>query len=62
MYLQHAVCIELTFAGLDALKPFVISVSVAGMTAILIPSTSRSATTGLARFLERAALWARANY
>ena len=50
---------ELTFAGLDALKPFVTSVSVVGTAAILIPSTARSATTDSAGFLERAALWAR---
>ena len=35
----------LTFAGLDALKPPVISVAVAGTSTILIPSTARSATT-----------------
>ena len=35
----------LTFAGLGALKPRVISVAVAGTSAVLIPSTSRSAAT-----------------
>ena len=49
----------LTFAGLDAFKPSVTSVSVAGTSTILIPSTARSATTGSAGFQERAALWAR---
>ena len=54
MYL-HAVNIELTFAGLHALRPPVISVSVP---TILIPSTARSATTDSAGFLERATLCA----
>ena len=49
----------LTFAGLHALRPPVINVSVAGTPAVLEPSTPRSATTGSARFPERAALWAR---
>ena len=44
MYL-HGVSVALTFAGLDALRPPVISVSVAGTPAILIPSTVMSATT-----------------
>ena len=35
----------LTFAGVDALKPLVISVSIASTSTILIPSTARSATT-----------------
>ena len=48
--------IELTFAGLDALKPFVISVSVAKTSAVLEPRTTGSATTDLAGFLEGAAL------
>ena len=59
MYLQHFLSVELTLAGLNALEPFVVSVSVAGTAAILIPSTSRSATTDSARFLECAALRAR---
>ena len=41
-----SVSFGLTFAGLDALKPTVISVSVAGTSTILMPSTARSATTG----------------
>jgi len=47
------------FAGLDALKPPVTSVSIAGTSTVLIPSTSRSATTGSAGCRERAALCAR---
>ena len=53
------VSLELTFAGLGALKPPVTSVSVASTPAIIIPSTARSTTTGSAGFPERAALWAR---
>ena len=49
----------LTFAGRDALKPLVMSVPVAGNSAVLEPSTTRSATTASAGFFERAALWAR---
>ena len=55
----YVISLELTFAGLDAIKPPVISVSVAGTSTVLIPSTARSATTDSAGFLERAALWAR---
>ena len=55
----HGVSVALTFTGLDALRPPVISVSVAGPSAILKPSATRSATTASAGFLERAALWAR---
>ena len=57
MYLR-AVNIELTFAGLHALIPLVINISVADTSAVLIPSTARSTATGSARFRERAALWA----
>ena len=56
---QHALSLELTFAGLDALQPSMISVSIAGTSAFLIPRTARSATTGSAGFLERSTLWAR---
>ena len=56
---MHALSLELTFASLDALKPPVISVSVAGTSAVLIPSTARSATTDSAGFLKRAALFTR---
>ena len=54
----YVLSLELTFAGLDALKPFVSSVSVVGTAAILIPSTARSATTDFAGFHESPALWA----
>ena len=54
----HAIRLGLTFAGLHALKPPVINVSVAGTSAVLEPSTARSATTDSAGFPERAALWA----
>ena len=42
----HRASLELTFAGVDALRPLVISVSVAGTSTMLVPSTARSATTG----------------
>ena len=51
--------LALTFARFHALKPAVINVSVSGTSTILVPSTTRSATTDSAGFLERAALWAR---
>ena len=54
----HIVNLGLTFAGLNALKPPVISISVAGTPAVFIPSTTRSAATGYAGFLEFAALYA----
>ena len=50
---------ELTFAGLHALRPLVHSISVAGTSTILIPSTARSATTDSAGFLEGSAFGAR---
>ena len=51
---------ELTFAaGLHALNPPVLHVSVPSSSAVLEPSTARSATTDSPGFLERAALWAR---
>ena len=52
-------CSKLTFAGIHTFKPPVINVPVASTSAVLIPSTARSATTSPAGFLERAALWAR---
>ena len=55
----HVISLELTFASLDALKPAVVNVPVAGTSTTLKPSTARSATTASAGFLERAALWAR---
>ena len=42
----YSLSLELTFAGLDALKPPVVSVSVAHPSTILIPSTARGTTTG----------------
>ena len=56
--LQHAVSLGLTFAGRHALKPFVTNIFVAGTSAVLKPSTARSATTASAGFLERAAVGA----
>ena len=53
------VSMKLTFTSLHALKPLVVNVSVAGTSAVLIPSTARSTTTDSAGFLECAALWAR---
>ena len=44
MYL-HTSSLELTFAGLRALDPRVVNVSIASTSAILIPSTTGSATT-----------------
>ena len=52
----HGVSLELTCAGLHALRPSVISVHAACTSALLEPSTTGSATTDLARFLEGAAL------
>ena len=52
----HALCLELTFAGLHALKPFMINISVACTSALFIPGTARSATTNSAGLLEYAAL------
>ena len=51
--------IELTFAGLHAIRPPVINVSVAATSTVLKPSTAGSATTDSAGFLERTALWTR---
>ena len=57
IYLLHGFNLGLTFAGRDALKPPVTSVSVAGTSsAVLIPSTARSATATSAGFLECATL------
>ena len=49
----------LTFAGLHALRPPVINVSVAGTPAVLEPSTPRSATTKSAGLFKLTALCAR---
>ena len=53
----HGFSLGLTFAGLDAFKPPVLRVPVADTSTILVPSTTRSATTDSAGFLKRAALW-----
>ena len=58
MYLR-IISLELTFAGLHALKPPVSNVYIAGTSAVLKPSTTRSTTTDSAGFLKRAALQAR---
>ena len=52
----HAIGLELTFAGLHAFRPPVINISVADSSAVLEPSTARSATTDSAGFLEDATL------
>ena len=52
----RGVGLGLTFTGLHALKPPVINVSVADTSTVLIPSTTRSATTDNSGFLELAAL------
>ena len=54
----YDVSFGLTFAGIKTLRPHVTGVFVASISAILIPSTTRSATTDSAGFLERATLWA----
>ena len=54
--LNTPVNLALTFAGLYALKPAVLIFDVAKTSAILIPSTARSATTDSAGFRERAAV------
>ena len=55
---QMKVCapnnIELTFASFHALEPAVIKFALSSASAILVPSTTRSATTGSSGFLERA--------
>ena len=47
---------QLTFAGLNALEPRVIKLRVAGISAVLEPSTAASATTEFAEFFIVAAL------
>ena len=51
--------VALTLAGLHALKPPMLHVSILSASAVLVPSTAGSATTDSAGFLERAACWAR---
>ena len=52
----HAINPELTFAGLHALRPPVVNISVVSSSAVLEPSTARSTTTDSAGFHELAAL------
>ena len=60
IYLYDVVgSLERTFAGCHALRPPVINIFVADTSAVLIPSTARSAATDSAGLLERAALRAR---
>ena len=54
---SNTISLELTYAGLHALKPLVINVSVAGTSTVLVPSPTRSATTDSSGFLEGTALW-----
>ena len=42
---SHVIGLELTFAGLHAFRPLVINMSAAKSSAVLEPSTARSATT-----------------
>ena len=53
------ISLRLTFAGLHALKPPVVDISVTGTPTVLVPSTARSATTNSAGFQELSTLWAR---
>ena len=53
------ISVGLTFAGIDALRPPVISVSGAGTPTILVPSATRSTATVSAGFPECTALLAR---
>ena len=59
MYPQYDVGLELTFAGVHALRPPVTNIMVVDTRALLVPSTARSATTLSAGFLERATFEAR---
>ena len=51
--------LELTCAGRHSFKPLVINIFVVNTSAVLKPSTVRSATTASAGFLERAAFGTR---
>ena len=55
----HAITWELTFAGLHAFRPPVINIAGAKLSAVLEPSTARSATADSARFPECSTPWAR---
>ena len=59
IYLQHVVSLQLTLAGRHALEPCVINIVVAGTSAVLKPSTARSAAAVSPGFLERATFQAR---
>ena len=54
----HVTTFGLTLAGLCALKPPVVYVFVGTTSAVLEPSTARSATTDSTGFRKPAALWA----
>ena len=56
--LSNAICLGLTFAGLQAFKPPVFHISVASSSAVLEPSTAGSTTTISAGFLKRTTLLA----
>ena len=62
MYRKCGVRLELTFARRHALKPLVVNVFVAGTSAVLKPSTPRSATAVSAGFRERAAPGTRSHF
>ena len=53
-----AIKLGLTFAGLHAFNPTVIHISVAKMSAVVVPSTARSAATDSSRFPENATIGA----
>ena len=52
----HALSPPLTFAGFNALRPAVVKASAVDTSTVLVPSTTRSATTDSSGFLEHAAL------
>ena len=58
MCLEYTVSLERTFAGRHAIKPLVINIFAVGTSAVLKPSTARSATTASAGFLENTAFGA----
>ena len=54
----HSMTHKLTFASLVAFEPCVVKLRVAGISTLVEPSATRSATTELAGFFEDAALGA----
>ena len=58
----YHITLELTFAGLHALRPSVINVYAACTSAVLKPSTTRSATALSTGFRERAAPVTRSHF